>query len=46
VAVDFLNPRSLGLELVKLLVEQINGIINSQVEGGTTFTIKFPAVSK
>jgi len=46
VAVDFLNPRSLGLELVRLLVEQINGAIDLQVEGGTTFTITFPKASK
>ncbi|MFH1043521.1 MAG: transporter substrate-binding domain-containing protein [Pseudomonadota bacterium] len=45
-AVDFLNPRSLGLELVRLLVEQINGTIDLQIKGRTTFTITFPAISK
>ncbi|MFH1624528.1 MAG: histidine kinase dimerization/phosphoacceptor domain -containing protein, partial [Pseudomonadota bacterium] len=43
VTVDFQNPRSLGLELVNLLVEQIDGAIDLQVEGGTTFTVTFPA---
>jgi two-component sensor histidine kinase len=45
-AVDFQNTKSLGLELVNLLVGQINGSIELHVEGGTTFTITFPAVSK
>ncbi len=44
-AVDFQNTQSLGLELVNLLVGQINGTIDLQVDGGTTFTITFPAVS-
>ncbi|MEI6457219.1 MAG: histidine kinase dimerization/phosphoacceptor domain -containing protein [bacterium] len=45
-AMDFHNTKSLGLELVNLLVGQINGTIDLQVKGGTTFTITFPAVSK
>jgi two-component sensor histidine kinase len=45
-AVDFYNPRSLGLELVNLLVGQMNGAITLTVEEGTTFTITFPAVRK
>jgi two-component sensor histidine kinase len=44
--VDFQNTRSLGLKLVNLLVGQMNGAIDLHVEGGTTFTIIFPAVSK
>ncbi len=44
-AVDFQNTKSLGLELVNLLVGQMNGVITLTVEGGTTFTITFPAVS-
>lgn len=44
-AVDFQNTKSLGLELVNLLVGQMNGAITLTVEGGTTFTITFPAVS-
>jgi PAS domain S-box-containing protein len=43
-AVDFHNTKSLGFGLVNLLVGQINGIIELQVEGGTTFTTTFPAV--
>jgi two-component sensor histidine kinase/HAMP domain-containing protein len=45
-ALDFQHTKSLGLELVNLLVGQINGTIDLQVEGGTTFTITFPAVIK
>jgi len=45
-AVDFYNPRSLGLELVNLLVGQMNGKITPTVEEGTTFTITFPAVRR
>ena len=45
-AVDFQKTKSMGLELVNLLVGQINGTIDLQVDGGTTFTITFPAVSK
>jgi PAS domain S-box-containing protein len=45
-AVDFQNTKSLGLELVNLLVGQMNGAITLTVEGGATFTITFPAVSK
>ncbi|MEI6153597.1 MAG: histidine kinase dimerization/phosphoacceptor domain -containing protein [Deltaproteobacteria bacterium] len=41
--VDFRNTKSLGLELVNLLVGQINGTITLTVKGGTTFTITFPA---
>jgi two-component sensor histidine kinase/PAS domain-containing protein len=45
-AVDFQNTKSLGLELVNLLVGQMNGTITLTVEGGTIFTITFPAASK
>jgi len=45
-AVDFQNTQTLGLELVRILVEQIHGTIDLRVDGGTTFTITFPAVSK
>jgi two-component sensor histidine kinase len=45
-SVDFKHPQSLGLELVRLLAEQIGGKIDLQVEGGTTFTITFPATDK
>ncbi|MHB8091462.1 MAG: transporter substrate-binding domain-containing protein [Syntrophales bacterium] len=45
-AVDFQHPQSLGLELVNLLVGQINGKINVQVDGGTTFTVIFPVNKK
>jgi len=45
-SVDFQNPRSLGLELVNLLVGQIDSTIDLHVEGGTTFTVTFPATGK
>ena len=45
-AVDFKNSKSLGLELVNLLVGQMNGAITLTVERGATFTVTFPAVSK
>ncbi|MFH0787577.1 MAG: CHASE domain-containing protein [Pseudomonadota bacterium] len=41
-AVAFQNTKSLGLELVNLLVGQINGTIDLTVDGGTKFTITFP----
>lgn len=45
-AVDFKNTKSLGLELVNLLVGQMNGTIDLHVKGGTTFIITFPAIGK
>jgi PAS domain S-box-containing protein len=45
-SVDFRNTQSLGLELVNLLVGQMNGKIDMQVDGGTTWTIKFPVKSE
>ncbi len=44
-AVDFQNTKSLGLELVNLLVGQINGTIDLTVDGGTKFTITFPVAN-
>jgi two-component sensor histidine kinase len=41
-SVDICNPRSLGLELVNLLVGQMDGRMDMQVNGGTTWTITFP----
>jgi PAS domain S-box-containing protein len=40
--IDFNNLKSLGLQLVNILVRQINGKIDLQVDGGTTWTIIFP----
>ncbi len=39
--VDFQNPRSLGLQLVKNLVRQLDGDIELHRNGGTTFKITF-----
>jgi PAS domain S-box-containing protein len=45
-SVDFRNTQSLGLELVNLLVGQMNGKIDMRIDGGTTWTIKFPVKSE
>jgi len=39
--VDFQNPESLGLQLVNILVEQIDGCIELKRDHGTEFTIRF-----
>jgi two-component sensor histidine kinase len=41
-SIDLTKVKSLGLELVNLLVGQINGRMDMQVDGGTTWTITFP----
>jgi two-component sensor histidine kinase len=41
-SIEVTNLKSLGLELVNLLVGQISGKIDMQVDGGTTWTITFP----
>jgi PAS domain S-box-containing protein len=39
--VDFKNPKTLGLQLVNALVEQINGTIELEKENETKYTIRF-----
>jgi len=39
--VDFRHTTSLGLQLVHMLVEQLDGTIDLTTEGGTTFTVTF-----
>lgn len=39
--VDFRHTTSLGLQLVHMLVEQLDGTIDLTTEGGTTFTVRF-----
>jgi len=41
-SIDLTNLKSLGLELVNILVGQMNGKMDMQVDGGTTWTITFP----
>jgi PAS domain S-box-containing protein len=41
-SIDFRNTQSLGLELVNLMVGQMDGSIDMQVDGGTMWTIAFP----
>lgn len=41
-AVDFKKVKSLGLELVNLLVMQLGGQIDKQINDGTQWTITFP----
>jgi two-component sensor histidine kinase len=40
---DFRNTASLGLQLVNLLAEQLNGGVEMACHAGTEFTITFPA---
>jgi two-component sensor histidine kinase len=39
--IDTKTTSSLGLQLVDMLIEQINGTVNVKSENGTTFTIRF-----
>lgn len=39
--IDFTNTKSLGLQLVMALVQQLKGTINLKREQGTEFTVKF-----
>jgi two-component sensor histidine kinase len=39
--VDFRRVESLGLRLVNMLTRQLDGVIELQRGGGTTFTITF-----
>ena len=41
-SIDLTNLKSLGLELVNILVGQMNGKMDMQVDCGTTWTITFP----
>jgi PAS domain S-box-containing protein len=41
-SIDLTNVKSLGLELVNILVRQMNGKIDMQAGGGTTWTVTFP----
>ena len=43
---DFRNTKSLGLQLVNILVGQLKGTIELAVDGGTAFTITFPMTGK
>lgn len=40
------SQRSLGMFIIKLLVEQLDGIIENTSDGGTTFTIRFSYTHK
>ncbi|MDP2855148.1 MAG: histidine kinase dimerization/phosphoacceptor domain -containing protein [Smithellaceae bacterium] len=40
--IDLKNLKSLGLELVSMLVAQMNGKMDMRVDGGTIWTITFP----
>lgn len=41
---DFKNTETLGLELVNILIEQLDGEINVTSSKGTTFNISFPYI--
>ena len=40
--VDFFNPKSLGLQLVNLLAEQLNGSVEFDGNAGISYTLRFP----
>ena len=40
--IDFNNPPSLGLKIIKLLTDQLNGTLNFHCNNGTIVTILFP----
>jgi PAS domain S-box-containing protein len=42
VGLDITNTRTLGLNLVNALVEQIDGKLNIKIDNGTNFEISFP----
>jgi two-component system, sensor histidine kinase PdtaS len=42
VHLDFRNTKSLGLQLVRALAEQLNGTMALKRTGGTAFTLTFP----
>ncbi|MFZ2497476.1 MAG: PAS domain S-box protein [Methanosarcina sp.] len=44
--IDFKNSDTLGLQLVNLLVDQLNGMIELNREKGTEFIVKFSTYSK
>lgn len=44
--IDFTNVKSLGLDLVNILVRQMNGKIDMRVDGGTRWTITFTVKSE
>jgi len=44
-SIDISSTQAMGLQLVNILVRQINGKIEVQVDDGTTFSITFPIKS-
>jgi two-component sensor histidine kinase len=41
-ALEVRRPRSLGLKLISILTEQLDGTLVLEREGGTTFTLTLP----
>jgi two-component sensor histidine kinase len=41
---DLEQPRSLGLTIVQMLVHQLNARLEVEQDGGTTVTVRFPAM--
>ncbi len=39
--INFDNPKSLGIEIIRILVDQLNGSINLDRSGGTSYHIVF-----
>jgi two-component sensor histidine kinase len=44
--IDFENPDSLGLQLINILVEQIDGCVELKRNHGTEFTIWFKNIEE
>jgi two-component sensor histidine kinase len=42
---EFANPKSLGLQLIKVLTEQLEGDISFNLDKGTEVNISFPIES-
>jgi two-component sensor histidine kinase len=41
--IDVKNPKTLGLQLVNMLVNQLHGTLDVVTDGGTTFMVTFSA---
>jgi two-component sensor histidine kinase len=40
--IDFNNPKSMGLRLVSIFVDQLNGVLNAQYKKAAEFRVAFP----
>jgi two-component sensor histidine kinase len=40
--IDLLDPKTIGMELMRILTEQINGTLEFHINGGTSAVLRFP----